>query len=70
MFHCAQSFFCACAHDNKRLDDKLYISKRILSNCPVYGDFRGFVLTYYIKLRLRLEKNYSETTFLLVKKSC
>ena len=69
MFHCAQSFFYACAHDNKRLDDKLYISKRILSNCPVYGDFTGFVLTY-IKLRLRLEKICSETTFLLVKKSC
>ena len=60
-------FFYACARDNKRLDDKFYISKRILSNCQVYGHF---VLTYYMKLRLRLEKNYSESTFLLVKKSC
>ena len=50
-------FFYACTHDKKRLGMKLRISKRIVTNYPVYGHFRGFVLSYYKDLSLKFEKN-------------
>lgn len=62
-------FFYVCAHDNVRLDETMHISKRLVGNFPVFGDFRSFILSDHKNLGVKVKKNVSETTFLLVKKS-
>lgn len=69
IFSLCSKFFYVCAHDNVRLDETMHISKRLEANFPVFGDFRSIILSDHKNLGLKVKKNFSETTFLLVKKS-